>query len=295
LLYLSRFFSGSEKEGGFMTRAYLLAILSGVALAPSAVAQAPVRFHWQPGDVLTYRVEQVTLASDVVEGQRSETKSKNTNVKRWQVLGVDAAGVATLQLSLAALRFEVTTPKAETLLFDSANPEKSDAQMREQMGKYLGRPLAVLRVDSRGRVVEVKESKFFPASRYESEVPFVITLPEGILQVGQGWERSYQVTLEPPEGTGNRFQAAQKYTCQKLDSQSAIIALATTIKNLPESQLDQVPLFQMQPEGQVIFDVQAGRLLSATLKIDRELKDQQGQGSSYRFESTYTEQYVPAN
>jgi hypothetical protein len=274
---------------------YFLAILAGVALAPSAVAQTPLRFHWQPGQVLTYRVEQTTLAADIVDGQKSETKSKNTNVKRWQVLAVDASGVATLQLSLAALRFEVSTPKGETLLFDSAHPEKSDPQMSKQLGKYLGQPLAVLRVDSLGRVVEVKESQFFPASRYENEVPFVITLPEGKLQIGQSWERSYQVTLEPPEGTGNKFQAAQKYTCQSLDGRSAAISLATTIKNLPESQLDQVPLFQMQPEGQVIFDVQAGRLHSATLKVNKELKGQQGEGSNYHFESTYTEQYVPNN
>jgi hypothetical protein len=141
----------------------------------------------------------------------------------------------------------------------------------------------------------VKESQFFPPSRYENEVPFVITLPEGKLQIGQSWERSYQVTLEPPEGTGNKFQAAQKYTCQSLDGRSAAIALATTIQNLPESQLDQVPLFQMQPEGQAIFDVQAGRLHSATLKVNKELKGQQGEGSNYHFESTYTEQYLPNN
>ena len=278
-----------------MIRGYSLAILAGVALAPSAFAQAPLRFHWEPGQILTYRVEQTTLASDVVQGQKSETRSKNTNVKRWQVLDVDAAGVATLQLSLVALRFEVTTPKGETLSFDSANPQKSDPQFREQMGKYLGQPLAVLRVDPLGRVVEVKECKFFPASRYESEVPFVITLPGGTAQVGQAWERSYQVTLEPPQGTGNKFQAAQKYICQQLDARSATISLVTTFKNLPESQLDQVPLFQMQPEGQIIFDVQAGRLHSASLKVNKELKDQQGEGSSYHFESTYSEQYVPAN
>ena len=52
------------------------------------------------------------------------------------------------------------------------------------------------------------------------------------------------------------------------------------------------PLLQMQPEGQVIFDTKEGRLRQATLRIEKELKGHQGEGSSYHFQSTYTEEYV---
>ena len=100
------------------------------------------------------------------------------------------------------------------LLFDSADPAKSNAQMREQLTKYVNAPLAILRIDNRGQVVEVKESKFGPASRYESEPPFVLTFPEESPSIGQVWNRSYRVTLEPPRGTGEKYDASQKYTCK---------------------------------------------------------------------------------
>src|SRR5581483_4551582 len=139
-------------------------------VAAAAPAQAPAaRFRWQTGQVLTYRVEQNTQAAETVGSDKVETKTKLTLVKRWQVQAVDANGVATLQLSLAALRIETTPPNGEA-------------------------PLSVLRIDPRGRVVEVKESKFGPASRYENEPPFVLTLPEGALQPGQKWERAYKMT-----------------------------------------------------------------------------------------------------
>jgi hypothetical protein len=48
----------------------------------------------------------------------------------------------------------------------------------------------------------------------------------------------------------------------------------------------------MQPEGEMVFDVQAGRLQSAALRIDKELKGHDGEGSSYHFQSRYTVQYV---
>jgi hypothetical protein len=276
-------------------RGVLLALLAGGMLATWATlafAQTPVRFAWQQGQALTYRVDQTTLASDEVEGQKTETSSKMTTVKRWQVLAVDAAGVATLQLSVVSLRFEVKTPKDTTLLFDSTEPDKSDPQLREQLVKYVGPPVAVLCVDALGRVVEVKQSKQAPASRFDSELPFVIQLPAAELQPGSAWERSYQVTLEPPQGTGDKFQAVQKYTCQKTDGAAVTISLATTVKNLPSNPLDQVPLLEMQPEGEVVFDAVTGRLHSARLRIDKELLGLQGEGSRYHFESTYTEQLV---
>src|SRR5713101_3802181 len=285
---------GAKKEGAVM-RGYGFVILAGVVLVNSAAAQTAVRFSWKQGQTLSYRVDQTTSASVVVEGTTTETGSKMTTLKRWQVLAVDSVGVATLQLSVVSLHFEVKTPKGETLMFDSTQPEKSDPQLREQMGKFVGQPLAVLRVDGQGRVLEVKESKQSPASRFECDLPFLVLLPgeEGRpVQPGMAWERTYQVTLEPPQGTGDKFDAVQKYTCQKIDGAAVTISLTTTIKNLPTSPLDQVPLLEMQPEGEVVFDAVSGRLHKAHLTIDKELKGLQGEGSSYHFQSTYTEQLV---
>jgi hypothetical protein len=55
---------------------------------------------------------------------------------------------------------------------------------------------------------------------------------------------------------------------------------------------DQTPLLQSQPEGEVVFDVQNGRVQSVNLRVDKELKNHQGEGSSYHVQSTYIEQYA---
>jgi hypothetical protein len=261
-------------------------------LTSAAQAQAPVRLKWTTGQVLTYRVEQSTHALEVIGENRSETKTRLNVTKRWQVADVDAKGVATLQLSLAALRIETTTPSGEALVFDSANPDKSTPQLRDQLSRYIGPALALVRVDSLGKVVEVKESKFGPASRYESEPPFVAVLPSDALTTGKEWQRAYQVTLEPPQGAGEKFAGLQQYVCKELADETATIEVRTEIKDLPEAVADQMPLLQSMPVGTILFDVKNGRLLSAALKSDRELKNHQGEGSSYRFVSSYTETLV---
>jgi hypothetical protein len=259
----------------------------------TASAQAPTwQFRWQTGQVLVYRVEHNTSASEVIGGNKVEISAKLVHVKRWQVLDVDAQGTATVQLSLKALKVEIKSPEGETLTYDSTMPNQGTAQLREQMSKFVGEPLALLRVDRKGKVIEVKESKHGPASRFESEPPFVITLPDENPRANQTWERPYQVTLEPPQGTGEKFDAVQKYTCRGAQANMLVVAMTTVLKSAPDAITDQVPFLQLQPEGEVYFDATAGRLHAARLHIDKDLKDHQGEGSSYRFKSDYTEQYT---
>jgi hypothetical protein len=275
-----------------MKWAWNLGLVFGLILAPGALGQAPGwRFQWEPNQVLTYKVEQTTTASEVIEGKKAETVSRLANTKRWQVLDVDAAGTATLQLSMAALKIETTTPTGEVMVFDSANPDKSNPQMREQLSKFVGQPLATLRVNKQGKVVEVKECKFGPASRFECEPPFIVTFPpEGF---PSDWDRSYQVTVEPPQGAGEKYDAVQKYSCRTVEGKIAGIAFSTALKTKPMAPVDEIPLFSVLPQGQVQFDFQAGKMLSARLTIQKELTDHQGAGSNYHFQSSYSEELIP--
>jgi len=277
-----------------MFRAILFALAGALAVTPALPAQTQSKmFRWETGQLLTYRVEHTTSAAETVSGTKSETKTKLNLTKRWYVAAVDPAGVATIQLSLAALRLETTTPSGGILFFDSSDPEKSDPQMSGQLKKYVGDVLATLRVDGQGKVIEVKESKHGPASRFESEPPFVLVFPDAALTEGMNWSRSYKITIEPPQGTGEKYDAVQECTCKSVAQGSATFALTTTLKTQPESVLDRVPLLQLQPEGEVTFDVRSGRLQSAILRVNKELTGHQGEGSSYHFVSTYKEEIQP--
>jgi hypothetical protein len=263
-----------------------------VLAAGLAAAQAPPgRLHWQAGQVLTYRVEQTTFSSDAGGDGKVESRTKLNEIKRWQVVAVDTAGVATLQLSLAALRLETVTPGGDTLLYDSAEPDKSTPELRTQLGGFVGKALALLRVDGQGRVVEVKESKFGPASRYDSELPFVGVLPADGPKAGQEWQREYKITMEPPAGAGDKYDAVQKYVCKNVADGAAVVAVTTALKT-PPSPAEQAALLQLEPEGEIVYDLKAGRLRSASLKIDREVKNHQGEGTSYHVQGTYLEEFV---
>ena|SRR5262245_25214992 len=275
-----------------MRLTWMLALLIGLAGVNSAAAQdTPWRFQWSKGQTLNYRTNHSTAVNEVMDGNKVETTSKLTLVKQWKVADVDAGGVATLYLSLLALRTENTKPNGEKLLFDSADLEQSTPELR-QMKEHLGKTLAIVRIDGYGRIHEVKLGS---VAKYEAEPPFALVLPAAALKEGQAWVRKYNVTLDPPQGTGETYQAQQTYACAKIAGGMATVGVTTEFKTLPDNVLDRLPLLQKEANGQAVFDINAGRLQRVQFSIDKTVPNHQGQGSSYHFVSTYVEELTNAN
>jgi hypothetical protein len=276
-----------------MQRSFLLSLAACALTLSTASAQGPaLKFRWQPGLTLSYKVDQATKAVEVTGNGSTETKTKLALVKQWKVQEVDGAGIATLHLTVVSMRMEIAPPSGKNMIFDSADPSVGDPALKEQMAKYVGQTIAILRMDDRGKVVEVKESKFGPPSRFDAELPFQLVLPGEQPREGLAWNRTYQLKLEPPHGAGEMFDCVQAFRCKQMNSTSVLISCQTTIPKLPESAQDQVPLLQAQTEGEVVFDMANGRLDAAVIQVNKELKDHQGKDSSYRFQSVYRESYV---
>jgi hypothetical protein len=266
------------------------ALLVALIVTGSASAQdANWRFRWQQGQTIYYRVEHTTCVAEVVGGNKVETKSKLNLVRAWKVTAAGPDGSATLAMSITAMRNEQTRPNGEVLVFDSREPDKSTPALREQLSKMIGQTLVELRIDSLGRVLEVKQGQ---ASRFEAELPFAVQLPGTAVAVGQSWNRQYAIVLDPPLGTGEKYPAAQNYVCTKVEGGLATLTMTTALAKMPDNKAEQLPLLQKLPQGEIVFDTQHGRLSAVRVTIEREVQGHQGEGSSYHFQSTYKEQYA---
>lgn len=272
---------------GFL--AIVFAIVFTLTFTVPAFAQNPWQFQWKKGQTLTYKIKHVTSVVEVVEKTTNTSNSNLDLVNRWQATDVDAKGVATLTLTLVSMRNEQKRANGDTLLFDSQDLEKSTPELREQMKKFIGQTVAALRIDGYGRVLEVTQGS---AATFETEPPFVVIFPAAKAAAGQAWRRQFNVVLDPPYGTGEKFQAEQRYDCKKLDDGKATVGVTTHYKAMPESPRERLPLLQKDVQGELVFDVEGGRLLSAQLNIDKTIENHQGKGSSYQFKSQYSRTLV---
>jgi hypothetical protein len=275
-----------------MLRSITLAITICSFAVPAASAQAPV-FRWKTGQALTYHVAQTTVAVERLKDSEPMTTTTQLDlVKRWLVLDVDGAGTATLQMTLDRLRMETQPPKGETMTFDSTKPAQATEGLREELAKYIGPVLTVVRIDARGQLIAVTESKFGPESRLQCELPFKLVLPASAVAAGQAWERSYQIKLEPPQGAGETFDAVQKYTCKAAANGQMTVGVTTEVKALPEAPTERLPLLPLMPSGELYFDAANGRLKAVRYQLVHELAEHRGEGSKYSLKSTYSEDLI---
>jgi hypothetical protein len=271
-----------------------LSLVALVAVAAVASAEPP-RFRFTKGETIAYHLVQTTNVTDTVPDEKTNkpvetvVSSKVDLIRHWKVVDVDEKGTATVEMSIASMRWERKTGNEEDV-FDSSKPDDLN---KSEMAKHVGPVLAVLRIDSQGKVVDVKESKVGPATRFVTELPFKLVLPDAEPKVGETWERSYTIQLDPPLGTGEKYAAVQKYTCKEPQGGFLTVGIATAVKNPPAQAADQIPLLPLTQEGTLFFHAESGKYYGARCKVARELKNHQGEGSSYKFASTYVEDLVP--
>ncbi len=251
-----------------------------------AQAPAPWSFSWQKGQALIYKTQHQTQVAELIDGKKTQSSSDIRVTKRWLVTDVDPMGVATLEMSIIALRHEQSKGDGKSLLFDSADLEKSTPDLRE-LNKFLGQIVTELRIDGQGRIWDVKKGS---KVKLEADPPFSLVLPGAALQEGQAWVRKYKITLEPPAGAGEQFDAQQKYTVLKNSAGLATIDLATEIKSMPDSFQEKLPLAQKELRGQLTFDHAKGLLVSVNLLAEKTIENHQGKGSLYTFRTSFTEQ-----
>jgi hypothetical protein len=271
------------------TVAVIALLLPAVALA----ADDPPAFVWKVDDALTYRVSQTTTVDELTvdEGAKKPTAVKTvttlTSTKKWTVKGVNKDGSATLELTVTALKQEVTQTvgdkKPVSRVIDSADAEDAKGM------PFLGKPVLTATVDVTGKVTEAKSDSKVAAERLEAEPPFRLVWPAKLPAVNGTWERAFAVTLPPPLGTGEKFDATQTFTYRGRKDEYAVVGVKTALK---EDLSDPALVPAVAPvlwEGDLFFNTKTGRYHGAKLTAKQEVANHRGDGTKFTYASEYTE------
>ena len=280
-----------------MNRIVLATVL--LSFAPSAHAETPLRFQWKAGDKHAFAVSHsttITETAPLVQDGEPETTARITKLtlaKRWDVKEVDGAGTATMTMTIAAMKQEITRPVInkdgklanESITMDSATPEGA-----KDMAEFLNKPILTAKIDARGGVVEAKSAGGdSAANRLQAELPFRVLLPEKATGMNATWEREFKVKLDPPLGTGEQHAAKQTYKLRAIQNGYAVIGVGTAFANPPASTADLQPLLPWIWEGDVFVHVETGRYAGAKLTAKKTIANHRGEGTKFVFESEYTE------
>jgi|GEM_PF-4842452 len=270
----------------------LMGLISLVSVHDVRAQDGVAAFRWQKDQVFRYKVDHKTVAKDTRGQVENEVQTQINLIREWKVLEVDAKGRAKIQLKLLALKSATKRPDGEVLQFDSEKPDDATPQLRDQLARFIGEPVAFLEVDSLGKVERVIENRFGSSSRFETDPPFGVVLPGTAIKNGDSWVRTVHFTPVgsnlPVPGGGN-LEARVKTTCAAATASSLTLRTAAQIGKQPEGIPERISLLQYFPDTEVVLDAPGVPPKLIVSKIDRSLKYGEKEESLYRLVSEYRE------
>jgi len=269
---------------------------AGVALS-SAVAVAadpsPVRleYRFRAGDRIDMQVAHRALTETTMNDTTQTVETMTDSRKTWTVTAVDVAGRATLEHSVDDVTMTSRTSDRGEVRWSSAatgDPPPGYEGVRQSLGV----PLSRMVVDRDGRITDRIELRPCPPTSTGDLV--VVPLPEEPVAAGAEWSIPQEVVVEVPNGPRKAVRTRLRYRLESVADGRATIRVDTTVLTPVDDPRLEARLLERIWDGEIVFDIEAGRVVSRRTAIDRRVVGFGGPQSSVRYKASLEEILIPA-
>jgi hypothetical protein len=262
------------------------AILACVLAGTVAAEPVTLRYRFHAGDRLPMRVEHRALTETTMNGTTQSVETMTDSTKTWTVVEVDADGTATLEHSVDDVTMTSrTSDRGEVRWASSGDDEPPPGY--EAVRPNLGVPLVRMRVAADGRVVDRRELRPCPPAATGDLV--VVPLPEAAVEIGAEWTVPQEVVIEVPAGPRKAVRTRLRYRLEAVKDGIATIAVDTTVLTPIDDPRLEARLLERIWDGEIRFDIAAGRVVSRRTAIDRRVVGFGGPQSSVRYKASLAE------
>ncbi len=286
-----KFFRDSRLFCGGRSFIVALLLLGSTSFAAAEDGKHLFRYKFKPGETLRAKVVHQAQVRTTIEGssQTASTVSKSTKV--WFVSEVDGSGKVTFVHSVDHVDMKNEVTGREAIKYDSRSDDKPPSGF-EHVAKRIGVPLTRIKMTDRGEILEREELAPDDASE---PTQMVLPLPEKAIAVGETWSHPNEFTLTLESGATKRIKTRQRFELKNVEHGVATIHVATQVLTPVDSAEVRAQLVQRESEGTIRFDLDAGRLMSQTIDLDRHVVGHPNPKSSMHYRTRFTEELLEAN
>ena len=263
----------------------LTLVLSALAPEPLA-AQEPLRWKFEKGEKLNYNmVQDMTMAMEGGPVGQLETKMRQEMDMTWNVDDVNAEGEAVIRQTFDRVQMKMTTPAGEfTYDSDSVEAPAGLAAMIAPMYKAMTEAEFIITMTDRGEVKDVKipeevvtALKNSPGAAAMGDLATAegfkkmiaqgaLVLPETAPQQGESW--SSKVEMNNPMVGKQTVETTYRYEDTKEMDGATYAVIRPELKmefaNNPQPNI-QMKITDQSSDGEVLFNIEEGRLHTSTL------------------------------
>ncbi len=269
---------------------------AGNAAAPEKYT---LRYKFQPGETVRWAVEHRSKVRTTVSGTTQTAETLSLSTKLWRVADVKPDGAVTFENSVERVDMRQQLTGSNEVRYNSQTDAKAPPGF-EGVAKSLGHPLSRVTMDRGGKVLhrdrldknpQVAIAPGNPSPQEDSWL--TIPLPGEAVAVGHTWSIPQDIDIPLQTGGVKRVKAVQRFTLEDVKTGVAVIRASTEILTPITDPAIESQLVQREAAGRVRFDIDAGRVLSQQLDIDKHVVGFRGDASSIHYVNRFSERLMP--
>jgi len=279
-----------------------MAFLSGVCLNDRAEAadnaevgtaeKFLLRYQFRTGETLRWKVSRQTKTDANIDGESQVTETSSQSVKCWRVIDVKPDGTATFEHSVESVDMCNLLPGQEEVRYNSRT-DKTVPPAFQNVAQSVGVSLSIFTLDSRGTILK-RERKQATMAMQNRQGQVTLPLPKEAIAVGHTWSQPQDIEVPLRTGGIKRVKSRQKFTLRRVKTGVATIEIVTQILTPIHDPAIEAQLVQREMKGTIRFDIDAGRILSQKMDLDKHVVGFHTGASSVRYVTRFSEELLPS-
>lgn len=266
-----------------------ISVLSNIAAAETD-AKYTLRYRFKIGEVLRWEVEHRAKTDTIVSGSSQSADTSSKSVKAWRVQRLGPDGSVTFEHTVEWIDMRQRLTGREEVCYDSRT-DKEPPPVFQQVAKSVGVPLSVVTIDPQGKILDRERIIARPKNQSEGEI--TIPLPKEPIAVGHVWSFVHDVTVPLNTGGIRKVKTQQRFKLAGVKTGVATIEVSNHLLTPINDPKLESQLLQRQSSGTVKFDIDAGRILSQRMELDKRVVGFSGPTSSIHYATRFSERLLP--
>ncbi len=261
------------------------------ATATETARKYLLRYQWNVGDQLDWEVTHSNRTLTKIGTTAENVDTYTHSVKSWKVEKVDENGMGTVVNSVPWVDMRERREDGTMRTFDS-RAEMAPQDGFDTVPESLGRELSRVRISPRGEQIFREDYRATTIVQQANQAYVCIIFPEEAISVGHSWTHKYPIYASNRTGSLQRVEMIQRFTLEGVSNGIARIAYSTKILSPIQDQAIRAQLLDRLYEGTFLFDVERGRAILLTERVDQSVLGFRGDVSSLKVSINFTERLL---
>ena len=238
-----------------------------------------LQYKLKRGEVLRYDVTHRASIRSTIDETTQAAQTKTDSVKVWKVTDVLPSGEIEFMNVVERVHMVNQLPDRDPAEYDS-DRDKTPPPGFDDAARAVGVPLSVVRITPRGKLVR-RDIKL-RGQNLDEDAPVALRLPEQPVAIGDTWDETFDVNAARENGENKSIQTRRHHKLANVASGVATIEVTYQVLSPIDAHIES-QLVQRLMEGEVQFDIEAGRVIGQRMEIDKRILGFAGPTSSMQY------------